>query len=272
MVFPEQDNIDEIAALIPTINPANLGDKFDKAVQIRGEMANEFAVKFAELPLKQLRSYASWAEIGWPLFSAPRLPNRKLSDDEVLQLWGVELSLHELCYCCERLQEVANLTSGGSTPTRFYLYGIYHYADSMFLVDKSKPSHKGLPMGGTVIVALMPMGLADLLDPVNAILLKKHGKENTLGHTILKLRHSHLVHGDFSPQRFEYLVADTRARDHAQQERLDAGIWDLFPERLLLDLRVIAILTNEKPNIAGIVANYVASKRNQLAGEAETAA
>ena len=102
MLIPEQD---KIAALIPTANPSNLGDEFEQAVLIRSGITNDFALKFAELPLRQLRAYASWAEIGWKLFSAPRLPGKKLSDDEILQLFGIELSLHELCYCCERLQE-----------------------------------------------------------------------------------------------------------------------------------------------------------------------
>lgn len=259
MNIPEQDKIDKIGELIPAVRPSNLGDLFSDAVQIRSQIHDEFALKFAELPLRQLRSLASRAEIGWQLFLAPKVPDRKLDDIELLQLFGIERGLHELCYCCERLQEVADITWGGSSPTRFYLNSIYHYVASMFLIDTSKASHKGLPMGGTVIRALDPMGLRGLLDPINAVLLRKHGKKNTLGGTIMKLRHSHLVHGDFSPERFEYLVADNQGRNPAQQERLAAGIWDLFHELLLLDLKIIAILTNENPNIPHLVANYMAS-------------
>ena len=136
---------------------------------------------------------------------------------------------------------------------------IYYYVTSMFLVDKNKPTHKGLPMGGMVVRALHPMGLSILLTPIDGILNRPFGKENTLGDAIRKLRNSQLVHGDFSPGQLESLVADTEMRDPAQQERLAANIWDLFHEILLLDLRITAILTKLNPDIQAIIARYAAS-------------
>jgi hypothetical protein len=200
---------------------------------------------------------AARAQIGWPLFANPRLPATIPTDDQVLQLIGVEFALHELCYCCERLQEAADMTSGSSPPIRFYMNGVYYYVTSLFLVDETKPSHDGLPMGGTIIVPLHPLGLADMLTPVDAILDRPFGTQHTFGAAIRKLRNKHLVHGDFSPERFESLVADTNMRDRAQQERLAANVWDLFHQLLLLDLKIVAILTALNPNIPAILARYV---------------
>jgi len=259
MMFPEQDKFKSIGALIPTANPSNLGDVFAEAVRIRTEIHDQSTLRLSERPLRDLRGMASRAEIGWALFKNPQMPSKPLGDGEILQLIGVEFALHELCYCCEMLQDVTDITSSGSSPTRFYLNGVYYYVTSMFLVDRSKPTHKGLPMGGTVIVALNPMGLADLLTPIDAILNRPFGAKSTFGDAVRKLRNSHLVHGDFSPERFEFLVADTHMRDPAQQERLASNIWDLFHQLLLLDLKVNAILTALNPNLPAIISRYAAT-------------
>jgi len=259
MLFPDQDKVDKISSLVISTNPANLGNIFEEAVRVRASIKDQIALQFSEIPLRRLREMASRALIGWPLFAKPIIPSRTLSDNEILQLIGLEFALHELGYCCDRLQEAADITWGGSTPTRFYLNGIYYYVTSLFLVDKKKPSHKGLPMGGTVVRVLHPMGLSDFLAPADAILGRQFGKENTLGDAIRILRNTHLVHGDFSPEQLESLVADTEMRDSAQQERLAANIWDLFHEVLLLDLRIAAILTRLNPDIPSIIARYAAS-------------
>lgn len=258
-MFPEQDQVEAIGALIATANPSNLGEVFEGAVRIRKTIQNQAALGLSEIPLRTLRAMASRAQIGWPLFAHPVMPSRPLTENEILQLLGVELALHELCYCCERLQEAADITFGNSSPTRFYLNGVYYYVTSMFLVDKTRPSHAGLPMGGTIIMALHPMGLANLLTSVDAILEKPFGIKNNFGDAVRKLRNTHLVHGDFSPETFEFLVADTNMRDPAQQERLAANIWDLFHELLLLDLRITAIITALRPNIPEIIAHYAAA-------------
>ena len=259
MLFPDQDKVDKISSLVGTANPDNLGDVFGDAIRIRATITNDFALRFSEIPMKTFRAMASRASFDWPLFASPVLPKRQLSDNEILQLIGLEFALHELGYCCERLQEAADITWGGSSPTRFYLNGIYYYVTSLFLVDKTKPSHTGLPMGGTVVMALHPMGLSDFLEPVDKILARQFGKENSLGDAIRKLRNTHLVHGDFSPEQLEKLVADTQMRDPGQQERLAANIWDLFHEVLLLDLRIVAILSKVNADIPAIMGRYVAA-------------
>jgi len=257
--FPDQDKVEHIGTLIARAEPSNIGDVFEEAVSTRKQIGNAFALRFAEVPLQVLRGIAARAKIGWPLFANPPRPSAALSDSQTLQLIGVEMALHELCYCCERLQESADITSGGSSSTRFYINGVYYYVTSLFLVDKTKPSHDGLPMGGTIVMALHPIGLAHLLAPIDAILNMSFGTALTFGDTIRKLRNVHLVHGDFSPEKFEFLVADSNMRDPAQQERLAATIWDLFYELLLLDLKVTGAITDLNPNIPAIISRYAAS-------------
>ncbi len=257
MIFPDQDKVDELVELTKIATPDNLGDTFEKALKIRQELNNDVAIKASELPMSNLRTLASRAELCWILFQEPTLPEDTIDDNETLQLIGIEYALHELCYCCERLDEASFITWGGSSPTRFYLNGIYHYVSSMFLVDTSRDTHRDLPMGGTVIRAIHPMGLSKLLDPIDEILKREFGDNNTFGDSILKLRHSHLVHGDFSPQRYEYLVTDTHMRDPKQKEIFAQFVWDLFHELLLLDLKVIAILAKLNLNMGEIITRYL---------------
>jgi len=262
MKLIDYQQIDKLVEFIKITNPDNLGDMFAQAVEIRTQL-EEVSKRFAENPLIKLRRKACHAEIGWKLFSKPQLPTHTLSDKEILQLIGVERALHELCYCCERIEEASVITWGGASPTRFYLNSIYHYVSSMFLVDTSKETHKNLPMGGTVIRAFAPIGLSNLLEPIDKVLKQPLGKDINFGDTVLLLRHSHLVHGDFSPERFEYLVAQTEMRDPKQQEKLSESVWDLFYQLLLLDLRIISVLTAIDVNIAELVIRYMANVKKE---------
>ena len=257
MIFPDQDKVDALVELTKIATPDNLGDILEKALEIRQNIGNETALKISELPLSKLRTFASRAEYGWKLFQDPIIPGKSLEDNEILQLTGIEYALHELCYCCERLDEASFLTWGGSSPTRFYLNGIYHYVSSMFLIDTSKETHRNLLMGGTVIRAIHPMGLSILLDPINEILQRDFGDTNSFGDSILKLRHSQLVHGDFSPNKYEYLVTDTHMRDPQQKEIFAQFVWDLFHELLLFDLNILALLTRLDPNMGDIITRYL---------------
>lgn len=258
----DYQQIDRLLELIKTSNPDNLGDVFAQAIEIRTQL-DDVSKRFAEIPLTELRRLASQAEIGWKLFLNPQLPTHTLSDKEIIQLIGVERALHELCYCCERIEEASVITWGGSSPTRFYLNSIYHYVSSMFLVDRSKKTHKNLPMGGTVIRAFTPIGLSNLLKPIDKVLKEPLGKDINFGDAVLLLRHSHLVHGDFSPERFEYLVAQTEMRDRKQQQRLAALVWDLFYQLLLLDLRLVSLFTAINVNITEILIRYLVNTKKQ---------
>lgn len=259
MLFPGQDKVDRISTLVRAVTPDNLGDVFMEVIHIRGKIKDEPALHLSEIPLKQLREMASRAPLGWPLFANPLMPSKTLNDNEILQLIGLEMSLHELGYCCDKLEWAASITSGFSSPSRFYLNGIYYYVTSLFIVDKHKPNHLGLPMGGAVIRVLHPLGLSSLLTPIDTILTRSFSKGNTLRDIIQKRRNKQLVHGDFSPENLEALVVDTEMRDANQQERLASSIWDLFYEILFLDLRIIAILTRLNPDIPAIIVRYVAA-------------
>jgi hypothetical protein len=50
MLFPQQDKVDLIGDLIPTANPTNLGDVFEKSVDIRSTITEDLALRLSELP------------------------------------------------------------------------------------------------------------------------------------------------------------------------------------------------------------------------------
>lgn len=208
--------LEELTRLVKNPIGEDLGDILIKVIEIRSRINDKATSMLAETLLINFRGQVARAEIGQPLFISPDLPNRDLTDLESLQLIGVERALYELCFCFENLEYASAFTWGGSTPTRFYLNSVYHYVSSMFLIDTSKSSHKNLPMGGTVIRALDSIGLSDLLNPIDKILQKQNGDKG-FGESILLLRHSHLVHGDFSPTRIEYLIDSTQMRNQDQQ-------------------------------------------------------
>ncbi len=255
----DQALLAQIVRLASSARESDIGDSLVSAVGIAARLTGPAAAEVAEGQLHSLRSLAARAQVGWPLFAKPMLPSRGLTDIEVLQLFSVERVLHEFCFACETLEETAALTWGGSTPTRFYLNSIYHYASSLFLIDKSKENHRGLPLGGNVILALHPMGLAQLLDPVNAVLSKPFGNDVTLGDAILRLRHSYLVHGELSPANIEYLVGQTSMRDPRQQALFASLVWQLFHQVIILDLRVVAILSHLRIDIDQLLHRYMTS-------------
>ena len=129
----------------------------------------------------------------------------------------------------------------------------------MFLIDTSSPKQKGLPVGGTVIKALDPMGLAYLLDPLTVILNQQLTSQITFGDTILRLRHSYLVHGDFSPRRIEYLIAQSQIRRPQQIERFVSLLWDLFYQIIILRLTIVAFFTHEGIHIESAILSYLQS-------------
>jgi|GEM_PF-1034404 hypothetical protein len=252
-------DLERIHALLLSADQDNIGDVLLQVLAVRSRISNPLARMTAEPMLASLRRMAAKADLGWRVFATPPLLPRPLDDVEVLQLVSLEWALHELCYACESVELSAATTWGGSTPTRFYLNSIYHYVSSMFLLDTSSPRQKDLPIGGTAIRALHPMGLAALVDPVARILSQPLTPHITLGDTILRLRHSYLVHGDFSPRRIEYLIAQSEMRDPAQNELFATLIWDLFHELILFRLRIMALMTHEGIRVEPAILRYLAS-------------
>ena len=106
-------------------------------------------------------------------------------------------------------------------------------------------------------MALHTMGLDSLLKPINIVLDKPLSHNRSFGDAILLFRHSHLVHGNFSPENIEYLVQQTEMRNPKQQMRLSELIWELFNQLVLLDLQIMATLTALKVDIEVIVIKYM---------------
>lgn len=238
-----------------------IGDVLVIATQISEEFETNQYLLIAEEAMRGIRAVASGAQPADKVFeNNPRLP-RKLSDMEIFQLYSIERATHELCYCCEMIQSSTEITWGGSTSTRFYLNAFYHYTSSMFLVDTSKPTHKDLPMGGKVIRALHPIGLAHLLTPIKEILDLSFG-DISFGQAILNLRHSDLVHGDFSPERIEYLIRQTNMRNANQQQRFAQLIWKLFHRLLILNLNLLSLVGDIDEDMNNVVIRYLQSKTN----------
>lgn len=251
--------LEELETIRADAGSHNVGDAIIRAIEIRSRIADPLIHQLADVPMFHLRGLAVRADYGWQLFANPPTLPKVLEDVEVLQLFAIEAALHELGYALENVEVTAVATWGGSTPTRFYLNSIYHYVSSMFLVDTSSPKHKNMPMGGTVIRALHPIGLASLLEPIKRILGQPFGEGATFGDAILGFRHSFLVHGTFSPRNVEYLVAQTKMREPSQQMRFSAMVWDLFHETILLRLRIIAMLTASNISVVAVVQRYLVS-------------
>ena len=114
-------------------------------------------------------------------------------------------------------------------------------------------------MGGTVIMALYPMELATLLKPIKNVLDQLLG-EITFGETILNLRHSDLVHGDFSPERVEYLIRQTQLRNPKQREQFAHLIWLFFHKIIIFHLQLLSLIANSGKDIGVVTLRYVQEK------------
>lgn len=237
-----------------------IGDTLIIATRLYEEIEDTIARHVAEEAMRGIRLLVSRTQLDSILFTVPPKLPRELTDIEYLQLLRIDMAVHELCYSCEMVQNSAEVTGGGSASTRFYLNGIYHYTSSMFLVDTSKFTHKDLPMGGTVIRALYPIGLTSILDPLKNILEEPFG-EITFGQAILNLRHSDLVHGDFSPERVEHLINQTQMRNPIQQEQFGHLIWRLYHRLIILHLELFSLLNSSGKDAGIVMLRYVRAKR-----------
>jgi hypothetical protein len=261
----EQRDIKRLEALgnlLETLDSSPIGDTLIVAIGIYEEIENPMARKMAEEVMRRIRVFTARAKPTDVCFLKPPLLPREISDIEFLQLVRIEMTTHELCYCMEMIQDATSKVGGGSTGTRFYLNGMYHYTSSLFLVDTSKKTHKDFSMGGTVIRALSPIGLGNLLEPVKEVFNRSIGNI-TLGEMILNLRHSDLVHGDFSPERVEYLVRQSQLRNPNQQEEFAHLIWLLFHRIIILNLQIQSLLTSSGKNLEKVIIQYVTEQLNK---------
>lgn len=273
MLTPEERDdarLGQLAELLEQLSSSPIGDSLTAALDIYEQIETPAVRHLAEEGMLTFRAIASRVKSGDLLFRDPPKLARKLTDIEFLQLARIDVSVVELCYCCEMIQKATDDGWGGSPRVRFYLNGLYHYASSLFLVDTSKPTHKGLPMGGTVIRALHPIGLAGLLDPIKAV-FNEHLGDTTIGQTILNLRHSDLVHGDFSPERIEFLVNQSQIRDPKQHEWFAHLIWVFFHRLLIFHIKLLALIASDGKDITAVTIRYLeAAKAKQTTSKNPT--
>ena len=211
------------------------GDVFKEAIGLYSEIQDRSLLGQAEITIAMLRSVAANYEIGSPLFLHPVLSDRELSDSEIAQLLFLERTLHVFCYCFDRLAEVTDATFSGSTPSRFYLNGIYYYASTLYLLDSVRNRSKGLMMGGTVIAVLQPLGIEKLLEPIQNVLERPLGGQWIFGEVVRRLRNNFLVHGDFSIDKLETMIRETEVRKMTNLVKFHDCAWDLFHQAILLD-------------------------------------
>lgn len=250
--------LDRLGTLLENAQSAPIGDVLLQALPVFESIEDPIHKLVAEEAMRGFRVIAGSQGIMASLFqSPPKLP-RAVTDLEYLQLMRIQWAVDELCLAFEAVEAAAKATWGASTPTRFYLNSIYHYTSSLFLVDTTKSTHKDLPMGGTVIRGLDPIGLSHLLEPIKQVLDESFG-DTTFGETILNLRHSDLVHGDFSPARVEYLIRQTKMRLPAQQERFAQLMWILFHRLIVLRLQLTSILLSSGKDPGSAILGYIAS-------------
>lgn len=158
--------LNALLEILKSLKTRPIGDVLTSAIEVFDGIETPMCRELAEGAMRTIRSIASRAQPTDKVFENPPRAPREFTDKELIQLLLISRAIHELCYCCESIQEVTEITWGGSTPTGFYLDSMYHMVSSLFLIDTSKPTHKNLPMGGTAIRALHPMGMGNMLEPI----------------------------------------------------------------------------------------------------------
>jgi hypothetical protein len=247
------DHLQQLLDLTLSASPENVGDVYEEALDIAATLSDPFSHHRAEQYISQIRGLAHNADIGWKLFDKAPSVSRSLTNEEIIQMMTLASTLLTFCYGAERLDEASAVTGPDSTPVRFYINSLYHYIASLYLLEKSKD-----PIGGMVYKTLSPLGLAQLLDPIKAV-LDEPMDEISFGETIRKIRNDFLVHGVFSPSDIAPVLCKTRLRDMTQVLRLADLIWELFNRSFVLRLRLISLLTDLKVDPAMLITRYMAT-------------
>ncbi len=241
------DNIHlrELLLVSNNLTPDNVGDSMMRAVVLKAAIADPVGKARADQIIERIRAYARSADIGWTIFQQPIELKKKLTEVNIWQLIGVAGTLFDLNYCFERIEEASILTFENSAPVRFYLNGIFHYATALFLLDAKRNFEKGLPRPGTIIKALHPMGLGELLNPIYQVFDRPLGETMSYGDTILRNRNRQFVHGSFSPENIKDLVKDTDIFNENQRLRFVEYHRDLNDRVIMLRLQLTSILTRQ---------------------------
>jgi len=234
----------DLMRLPTSLSKDNVGDAMIRAVALKSIIADPRGKIKADEILETIRNFARSADIGWKVFEDLIVPTTPLSEMQTWQLLAIVGILMELNYCFERVEEASFFTFENSAPVRFYVNGIFHYLASMFLLDAKDNFKKGFHYPGTLIKALQPMGLEELLKPIYQIFDRPFGGEMSYDQTVLSVRNKGFVHSSFSPENIKKTVKDTHIFDEKQKMLFIQNHWDLFDHLIILRLRLISILTS----------------------------
>lgn len=238
----DASHLKELSKILSTLNKDNVGDAMVRASLIRSLIVDTNIRIKADQTLDITRSFARSAEIGWKIFETP-ISDAPLNETSAWQIIAIVGTLMELNYCFERVEEASIFTFENSSPVRFYINGIFHYLSSLFLLDMKDNKKNGFVYPGTLIKALQPLGLADLLMPIYKIFNRQFGEKLTYGETILAIRNKQFVHGSFSPENVQKIVRDSHIFNDIQRARFINNHWDLFDQLVILRLKLISLLT-----------------------------
>lgn len=245
----DASHLTELSKILNTINKDNVGDAMVRASLIRSLIADTNIRIKADQTLDSIRSFARSADIGWKIFKTPIDLEIPLSETSAWQIIAMVGTLMELYYCFERVEEASIFTFENSSPVRFYINGIFHYLASLFLLDMKDNKKNGFQYPGTLVKALQPLGLLDLLVPIYKIFDRQFGEKLTYGETILAIRNKQFVHGSFSPDNVRKIVKDSHIFNDIQRARFINNHWDLFDQLVILRLKLLSILTYSNINI-----------------------
>lgn len=239
----------ELSKILSSLNKDNVGDAMVRASLIRSLIVDTNIKIKADQTLDSIRSFARGADIGWKIFETPINLETPLSEVSAWQVLAIAGTLMELNYCFERVEEASIFTFENSSPVRFYINGIFHYLTSLFLLDLKSNKKNGFLYPGTLVKALQPLGLVELLVPIYKIFDRKFGEELTYGETILAIRNKQFVHGSFSPENIRKIVKDSHIFNDIQRARFINNHWDLFDQLVILRLKLLSLLTSSNLKI-----------------------
>jgi hypothetical protein len=235
--------LSDLLKISSSLSKDNIGDAMIRASMIRSIIVDPFIKSNADQVLDRIRGFAREADIGWQIFEKATAPNITLDEVQVWQIIAIVGTLVELNYCFERIEEASIFTFENSAPVRFYINGIFHYLATLFLLDAKDNQKKGFSYPGTLVKALQPIGLDDLLKSIYLVLNRPFGEEMTYGETVLAVRNKGFVHGSFSPENIQKTVKDSHIFNEIQRIRFVQNHWDLFDQLVILRLKLISILT-----------------------------
>jgi len=143
-------------------------------------------------------------------------------------------AVKQFCFGFETLNRTADDFADGSAAKAFYMTAIYNHVTVFYLLDKKSRE----PMGGAFYKALKPLGMADALDPIRAIIETNIGS-TTFGEIVRVFRNKVIVHTNYRDDDLERIYAAADMEDPQVAEHFHSLLWDLYAETKLLPVELI---------------------------------